>query len=358
VPAYLDFLLRTKPYVAEYQARSTGIRASRLRLYPDRFLDISFVRPPLEEQEQMVRFLGAKDLMVARYIRSKRELIKRLEEEADEHIAEAVTSGVDGSRPRRRVDAGWLEEIPADWKVGPLKRLARSGRKTFTDGDWIESPYITDSGIRLIQTGNVGVGRYREQGFRYISEATFDELHCTEVLPNDMLICRLGEPVGRACLAPDLGCRMITSVDVCILRPHDGIYAPYAARAMSARPYLDWVNSLVRGSTRDRVSRSMLGSFPFVAPPFDEQLRICAALDERLNPIENAIACARDEITLVLECRDRLVGDVVTGRLDVRTVTVATTAEEADEDLNDLLSTEELLGSRDGADGEVSDADD
>ena len=86
-----------------------------------------------------------------------------------------------------------------------------------------ESPYIRDSGVRLIQTGNIGTGVYREKGYRYISEQTFDAFGCTEILPNDVLICRLGEPVGRACLAPALGVRMITSVDVCILKPREGV---------------------------------------------------------------------------------------------------------------------------------------
>ena len=59
--------------------------------------------------------------------------------------------------------------------MSKIKSLARPGYKTFVDGDWIESPYITPDGIRLIQTGNIGSGEYREKGFRYISEETFKE---------------------------------------------------------------------------------------------------------------------------------------------------------------------------------------
>ena len=81
----------------------------------------------------------------------------------------------------------------------PLKRFAQGGG-LFTDGDWIESPYITDSGTRLIQTGNVGIGEYREKGGRFVSHDTFQALRCTEVLPGDLLICRLADPVARSCL--------------------------------------------------------------------------------------------------------------------------------------------------------------
>ncbi|MCE2451319.1 MAG: restriction endonuclease subunit S, partial [Nitrospinae bacterium] len=94
----------------------------------------------------------------------------------------------------------WLGDVPAHWDTCKIKNLARPGYKTFVDGDWIESPYITSDGIRLIQTGNIGEGEYKEKGFRYISEETFKHFGCTEIEPGDILICRLGEPVARACL--------------------------------------------------------------------------------------------------------------------------------------------------------------
>lgn len=50
-PRYLDFLLREKNLVAVYHSLSTGIRPSRLRLYPDVFLTIYFPVPSIEEQE-------------------------------------------------------------------------------------------------------------------------------------------------------------------------------------------------------------------------------------------------------------------------------------------------------------------
>ena len=173
----------------------------------------------------------------------------------------------------------WLDDVPKHWKINKIKNLARPGKNTFVDGDWIESPYITSDGIRLIQTGNIGTGEYREKGFRYISDETFKDLACTEIQSGDILICRLGKPVARACLAPQLRKRMITSVDVCILKPHDVINARFIVYCMSSRPYLDWVGSLVRGSTRDRVSRSMLGAFPIPLPPLSEQRAIVRYLD-------------------------------------------------------------------------------
>ena len=197
-----------------------------------------------------------------------------------------------------------------------IKSLARPGYKTFVDGDWIESPYITRDGIRLIQTGNIGSGEYREKGFRYISEETFKDFGCTEVEPDDILICRLGEPVARACLAPRLGKRMITSVDVCILKLHEEASAQFLVYSMSSCRYLDWVGSLVRGSTRDRVSRSMLGSFVVPFPPPAEQRAIAAFLDRETARIDGLVARKERLIELLQEKRTALITRAVTRGLD------------------------------------------
>ncbi len=45
----------------------------------------------------------------------------------------------------------------------------------FADGDWIEKKDQSEEGIRLIQTGNVGNGFFKDRAekARYISEKTF-----------------------------------------------------------------------------------------------------------------------------------------------------------------------------------------
>jgi type I restriction enzyme, S subunit len=210
----------------------------------------------------------------------------------------------------------WLGNIPAHWDVTSIRSLARLGYKTFTDGDWIESPFIRNEGIRLLQTGNIGIGTYKEQGFRYIDEETFRSFRCTEVLPGDVLICRLADPVGRACLAPELGCRMITSVDVCILKAAVDIEPAFVVFALSGVEYLSWMSGICRGGTRDRVSRSMLGSIKIQIPPPDEQRAVVAFLDQETARIDALVAKKERLIELLQEKRTALITQAVTKGLD------------------------------------------
>ena len=90
-PKYLNLLLRTEYYRAEYIRRSTGIRPSRMRLYPDQFLDIRFLIPPREEQDQIVRYLDWKMSLINRLINAKRRQIALLQEQKRIIIFKTVT---------------------------------------------------------------------------------------------------------------------------------------------------------------------------------------------------------------------------------------------------------------------------
>ncbi len=285
-------------------------------------------RPPVGEQHAIADYLDRETAKIDELVAKKRLLLERLAEYRTALITRTVTQGLPPEAARaacldpspRFKPAGveWLDDLPDHWSVNRIASFARAGKEAFTDGDWVELPYITESGVRLIQTGNVGIGTYREQGFRYIDESSFHELRCTEVDPGDVLICRLADPVGRACLAPNLGVRMITSVDVCILKPAEHCSSAYLTFLLSSKPYLDYVESLVRGGTRDRISRSMLGSICVPCPPIHEQHAIANFLDdqtERLDELRSEVEVA---IERLLEFRTALVTAAVTGKIDVR----------------------------------------
>ena len=88
---YLDYLLRIPPLVQCYESQSTGIRASRLRLYPQQFLNIRFPVPPYAEQEAVVAELEGRCEKVDRLIAIKQKKIDKLNEYKKSLIYECVT---------------------------------------------------------------------------------------------------------------------------------------------------------------------------------------------------------------------------------------------------------------------------
>ena len=154
--------------------------------------------------------------------------------------------------------------------------------KVFTDGDWIESKDQSDEGIRLVQTGNIGEGKFLEKGDRakYISEETFDSLKCTEIFPGDILVSRLPEPVGRACIIPEKEERMITAVDCTICRPDENmVLKEYLCYFMQSEAYYIRLMNNVTGTTRKRISRKNLGNVELDIPDKETQAVVVKNLD-------------------------------------------------------------------------------
>lgn len=210
----------------------------------------------------------------------------------------------------------WLGEVPVHWHALALKYVAREKGSLFIDGDWIESKDISGSGIRYITTGNVGEGTYKEQGAGFISEATFSALNCTEVLPGDVLISRLNLPIGRACVVPELGYRIVTSVDNVIVRADQCICRKFLVYALSSSEHFAATEILARGSTMQRISRTMLGNIRIYLPNREEQGAIAAFLDRETAKIDALVAEQEKLIALLKEKRQAVISHAVTKGLD------------------------------------------
>lgn len=95
LPDYLDLLLRTRPYVSEYHRQSTGIRSSRLRLYPDQFLRMKVALPDLAEQHRILQRIGEDTAnLSAVWDRARRE-IELIREYSTRLISDVVTGKLD-----------------------------------------------------------------------------------------------------------------------------------------------------------------------------------------------------------------------------------------------------------------------
>mgnify|MGYP002672525351 FL=1 len=224
---------------------------------------------------------------------------------------------MDKYKEYKDVSMGWLGRIPAHWTTVPLKYSIGKSPFSFVDGDWIESKVIESEGIRYLTTGNVGVINYKEQGNGFISDKTFRELNCTEVFPGDVLISRLNFPIGRSCIVPDLGYRIVVAVDNVIFRPDETKYnKKYLVYQMNCYPYSENANFIARGSTMQRITRTQLGALKLCVPPLEEQNAMVGFLDKKCSEIDNVISAQQKRIALLQELKQSVITHAVTKGLN------------------------------------------
>ena len=174
----------------------------------------------------------------------------------------------------KKYKRGLLREIFAKLSESCENRKLKDVSVLFADGDWIESKDQASDGIRLIQTGNVGFGMYldKPQNAKYISDDTFHRLNCLEIYAGDILISRLPEPAGRACLLPKSTERRITAVDCTVIRTDASVIdRNYLLQFLCSEQYLKTVNSFLAGGTRQRISRKNLEGIEVPYPSIDKQ---------------------------------------------------------------------------------------
>ena len=199
------------------------------------------------------------------------------------------------------------------WEYRSLIEIAEFQKSNFEDGDWIEAEHITDRGIRLIQTGNIGIGSFVEKEVRkYIYEKSFRKLRCKELRVGDILICRLAEPAGRACIFPNIGEeRVITSVDVTIFRPREEIANRRFIVQYCSTEY--WFNSVldsVGGTTHRRISRGALGKLLIPFPSIKEQ----TAIAQVLSDMDAEIATLEQRRTKTKDIKQAMMQELLTGK--------------------------------------------
>ncbi len=293
-PYFLFYVLTSEPYKDFIGAMSDGVNINNLKF--DDLKSFAFALPPLPEQQRIVAVLDEAFAGIAKATENAQKNLANARELFESHLQSIFATKGDG----------WVEK-----KVGDLCTL-------FDDGDWIESKDQSESGIRLIQTGNVGVGTFksRAEKARYISEETFARLKCTEIFEGDCLVSRLPDPVGRACIIPDVGEKMITAVDCTIIRfkPDKMIPQFFNYYAQSAL-YLREVESLISGATRQRISRSNLGKVLVPVPPLPEQQRIVAQLDTLATETKRLEAIYQQKLEHLAALRQSILQKAFAGEL-------------------------------------------
>ena len=95
VGAYMDNVLRTKPYLSNIICRSTGLRASRLRLYPDEFFRLEIIQPPHDEQLKIVKSIQVETADLDTAISRLNREIDLLREYRTRLVADVVTGKLD-----------------------------------------------------------------------------------------------------------------------------------------------------------------------------------------------------------------------------------------------------------------------
>lgn len=157
-----------------------------------------------------------------------------------------------------------------------------SDAEVFVDGDWVESKDQDPNGVvRLIQLADIGDGFYIDKSSRFLNSETAKRLKCTYLKEGDILVARMPDPLGRACIFPKSEKPCVTVVDICIIRPNQNkVDNRWLMHTINSPVMRQRINEYVTGTTRQRISRGNFSKLKISVPPLTEQRRIASILDK------------------------------------------------------------------------------
>ena len=214
----------------------------------------------------------------------------------------------------------WLGEIPEHWVVKELKYLSVNERYSFVDGPFgsdLKNEEYTDTGVPLIQLNNIGIGEHIIRNLKFISKEKAEQLYKHNVLPNDIVIAKMAEPVARSAkVKPDFK-EYVVVADCMKFRPAlDTINVDFLVYTMNVGYVKAQAEVRSTGTTRIRIGLTDAKKLKVVVPPLPEQQSIANYLDRKTHLIDTLIENKQKLIDLLKEQRTAIINHAVTKGLN------------------------------------------
>ncbi len=328
---FFHLAIRSKAYIPFFTQASDGVRIGQWDLNQTRMREIPFFIPTQKEQLQIARYLDWKTAKIDTFIKAKKKIIALLKEQKQNIITEAVTKGINPNVKMKDSGVEWLGEIPAHWDVAALKHFCKiqNGLTLGANhpvGKNVSRPYL--------RVANVQNGYFLLDNIKRISLPEQDVWRY-ELQFGDVLITEGGDldKLGR-------GFVWESQIDKCLHQNH--IFAvrtnqfkllpEFLSILLNARPGREYFALNSKKTTNlASTNSSTVKAFLFPLLCIEEQQSIVKHIRKETAIIDKAISRTEQQIKLVQEYRTRLISDVVTGKIDVRSVKIPDTVHERHE---------------------------
>lgn len=263
--------------------------------------------PSPSEQRQIVAYLDYKSNKINERICQIEKELQTLSELKQAEIAAVVTRGLDPNVPMKESGIEWLGKIPAHWEVRKIKNCLQER----SEKGYPNEPILCATQSRGVIPQDMYDNRV------VVVNKDFDKLKLVKC--GDFVIS-LRSFQGGIEYAYYQG---IISAAYTILTPKDKRNSEYFKHLFKSHDFIQLLQTCVTGIREGQnINYAMLAKHFIPIPPIEEQQKIVLYIKNRLYVIDEYISKLKAEINYLQEYKQRLISDVVTGKVDVRGVEI------------------------------------
>ena len=236
--------------------------------------------------------------------------LQTLSELKQVEITTVVTRGLDPNGPMKESGIEWIGQIPAHWEIKYLSQIA-------------EEHYISNKDVHHQNLLSLSYGRIVRKDINTtegLLPASFDTY---QVIEKGNIILRLTDLQNdhkslRIGLVTEEG--IITSAYICI-QSRRAILPEYLYLLLHSYDICKVFYGM-GGGLRQSLSYADIKRIPIIIPTISEQVEIIKHINAKTKNIDIYMESLKKEIELLQEYKQRLISDVVTGKVDVRGVEI------------------------------------
>ena len=203
----------------------------------------------------------------------------------------------------------WLGQIPAHWKVKPLKHWARINQHALSETTNLDYEF------EYMDIGSVSTGRLVK---------TPEKMHFGNAPSRARRILQKGDTIistVRTYLKAiyyieDVPSPLIASTGFAVLSPNVNVYPKFFSFVIQSDAFINAITANSVGIAYPAIAESRLGSFYLAMPDqIEEQRKIVQFLDDKCEKIDRFIANKQRMAALLREQKQAVITAAVTGKL-------------------------------------------
>ena len=212
-----------------------------------------------------------------------------------------------------------ITNLPEGWETAKLADLVLKPKSDIVDGPFgsnLKASEYTNEGIPIIRLQNINRFTFINKNIQYISEEKAKELSRHNFNNGDIVITKLGDPLGKACFIPNDMKYGIIVADVVRLRiAHNFLSHKFVIYVINSDYSSNQLKKLTKGTTRPRVNLGHIRDLLLPIPPLQEQNRIVTKIEELFTKLDAGVEALKQVQAQLKHYGQSVLKAAVEGRL-------------------------------------------
>jgi type I restriction enzyme S subunit len=278
---FLFYFIRQESFRKDAKAHFSGT-AGQLRV-PEKFLfNYPIPLPPLPEQKRIVSRIEE----LFNDLEAGVAALERVRAGLKRYKASVLKAACEGRLLGKGRKLG-SDGLPDGWRWVTVENLSSKEKHSLAIGPFGSNLKVIDyrdQGVPLVFVRNIRTGNF--DNTHYITKEKARELRAHQITGGDILITKMGEPPGDACLYPESRPIAVITAD-CIKWGVEPALANkrFIVHMINSPVMQKQIQKITRGVAQKKVSLDRFRGLLVPLPPLDEQKRIVSEVERRLSVV-------------------------------------------------------------------------